>query len=117
MRRFGRAFKAAWSGIVSTWQEEANFRIETVLGLLALGLSLWLKTAFAEVLFWVALVLSLELLNSALEAFIDRLAPEPHPLVKKAKDAAAGAVLLASLMALLFALAVLLPPLLQKLGL
>ena len=51
----------------------------------------------------VVLVLSLELANSALEALIDRVHPEIAPEIKIAKDAAAGAVLVASLGALVIA--------------
>lgn len=58
-----------------------------------------------------ALVLALELVNSALESTLDLVSPEFHPLVKRAKDAAAGAVLVAALFAVLVGLWVLGPPL------
>ena len=62
------------------------------------------------------LVLGLELLNTALEALVDLVSPEQHRLAKAAKDAAAGAVLLACVFAVLVGAVVLMPPLLRKLG-
>lgn len=59
------------------------------------------------------LVLGLELLNSAIEATLDLLHPEKHPLVKYAKDAAAGAVLIGVLAAAAAYLIVFTPPFLQ----
>ncbi len=83
--------------------------------MLALALSLWLEVSPVPVLLVSALVLSLELLNSALEAALDLLSPAFHPLAERAKDAAAGAVLVAALLALAVGLWHLGPPLLAKL--
>lgn len=69
------------------------------------------------VLLLAALVLSLELVNTALEALTDLASPVYHPLAKQAKDTAAAAVLLASLLALLVGLRLFLPPLFRHLGL
>jgi diacylglycerol kinase (ATP) len=79
------------------------------------GLALVLCAPLAPILLACALVLSVELLNTALEAAVDLVSPEWHPLARAAKDAAAGAVLAASLGALLTGLAVLGPPLLRLL--
>ncbi|MDM7324796.1 MAG: diacylglycerol kinase [Thermus sp.] len=112
-----RSFGYAWEGLVYAWRVQRNFRLEVYLGLLALLLALWLGVSPAPVLLISALVLSLELLNTALEALADAVSPVYHPLVKRAKDTAAAAVLLASVTALLLGLYLFLPPLLDRFGL
>ncbi len=79
--------------------------------MLASGLCLALRVSPAPVLLCCALVLSLELVNTAAEALTDLISPGPHPLAEAAKDAAAGAVLVASIGSVLVGAAVLLPPL------
>lgn len=112
-----RSFLYAWEGLVYAWRVQRNFRLEAYLGLLALLLALWLGVDPVPVLLLIALVLSLELLNTALEALTDLASPVYHPLAKRAKDTAAAAVSLASLLALSIGLYLFLPPLLRKLGL
>jgi len=112
-----RSFGYAWEGVVYAWRVQRNFRIEVLLGLLAVGLSFWLGVNPVPVLLLTALVLSLELVNTALEALTDLASPVYHPLAKRAKDTAAAAVLLASLLAFLTGLWLFLPPLLARLGL
>jgi len=82
----------------------------------ALALAWWLNVSAVPILLITALVLTLELLNSALEATIDLISPDFHPLAKLAKDAAAGAVLLSACLSVILGLVVLGPPLLSKLG-
>jgi diacylglycerol kinase (ATP) len=117
VRRWLRSARFAVAGIRHGWTTQRNFRIEVVLGVVAVLCALWLRAPLAPVLLACGLVLALELLNTAVEALVDLVSPAPHPLAKIAKDAAAGAVLVASVFAVLVGAAVLLPPLLQKLGL
>jgi diacylglycerol kinase (ATP) len=98
-----RGFRArlgfALSGIVAAAARERSFRSQIALGSLGLLAILALRPPLVWVgLFVVAasLVLALELVNSALEALIDRLHPDVHPEIRAAKDMAAGAVLVAS---------------------
>lgn len=114
-RRWVRSAGFAWAGVRHVYRTQANFRIEVWAGVLALTLTAWLRAPQAPVLLACALVLSLELLNTALEAVVDLVSPEWHPLAKVAKDASAGAVLVASLGALGVGVAVLGPPLLRLL--
>ncbi len=114
--RLSRSFGFAWAGIIYTWNHEPNFRIELVVGILAFVTALWLKVSPLPILLMAALVLSLEILNSAIEALVDLASPDIHPLAKIAKDAAAGAVFLASIMALLIGVWWMGPVLLKKLG-
>lgn len=115
-RRWVRSAGFAWAGIAHAYRTQANFRIEVWAGVLAVGLALGLHVSPAPILLACALVLSLELLNTALEAVVDLASPELHPLAKAAKDTAAGAVLVASMGALLVGIAVLGPPLLRLLA-
>jgi diacylglycerol kinase (ATP) len=94
-----KAFAYAFSGIAYVWRAQKNFRIQVVLGIVALAVCAALRvsaTGFAILALAIAVVLALEALNSGLEALVDLASPQIHPLAKAAKDAAAGAVLLAA---------------------
>ena len=82
-----------------------------MLGVLACLLCWPLGVSPTPVLLCCALVLSLELVNTALEALSDLISPEWHPLAKLAKDAAAGAVLVGSVVSVVVGAAVFGPPL------
>jgi diacylglycerol kinase len=110
------AFVNAWRGVTRTWHEEASFRTQAVLGGFAVSLSAWLGEGMVVVLGFGALVLALELLNTALERLADAIHPQAHPLVGAAKDASAGAVVVAATAALVAGLVVLGPPLLDRLA-
>lgn len=113
LRRLRAAFRVAFAGIGAVWHTSGNFRLEVAIGVLALSLSLVLRTGVVPVLIMCALVLSLELINSAIEAAVDLISPELHPLAKVAKDAAAGAVLVAALLSVVVGVWLLGPPLWQ----
>ena len=111
LARLRAAFRVAFAGVAAVWATSGNFRIEVGVGVLALGLGLMLGTGVVPILTLCALVLSLELMNCALEAAIDLASPELHPLAKYAKDAAAGAVLVAALISVIVGVWLLGPPL------
>jgi diacylglycerol kinase (ATP) len=115
--RLVKSFGFAWAGIAYTWGHEPNFRIEVIVGVLAVLLAFWLQVSPVAILIMGAMVLALEILNSAVEALVDLASPDIHPLAKLAKDAAAGAVFLASIIAVLVGLFSMGPELLRKLGL
>ena len=97
---------------------EPNARVQLAAALAVIGLGLWLEVGprdWALLVLAIGFVLSCEAANTALEALADRVAPEHHPLVGKAKDAAAGAVLIASVAAAVLGLFVLGPPLWARL--
>lgn len=100
LRRWWRSAAFAWAGVAHAYRTQANFRIEVACGVLACALAVALHAPLAPIVLCCALVLSLELVNTALEALTDLASPALHPLAKIAKDAAAGAVLVASLGAL-----------------
>ena len=88
------------AGLRAGWNEKA-FRQEALLAIVLLPLSLWLGQSWVEVALLagsVVIVLITELLNSGIEAAIDRIGPEWHELSKRAKDMGSAAVLLALLL-------------------
>ncbi|MBN8807645.1 MAG: diacylglycerol kinase [Sphingomonas sp.] len=95
-RRFRERLGFALAGWRAGWRRERSFRAQTLTGIGALVALLILRPApawWANVAILVALVLALELLNSAIEAVIDLLHPGLHDEIKAAKDMVAGAVL------------------------
>ena len=95
-----RSFHHAFEGIMYATRTQPNMRVHLVVGALVLAATLVLRlerfyVVAAVVL--VAMVLSLELVNTAVEAIVDLLTVAHHPLAKTAKDAAAGAVLVAAI--------------------
>jgi len=106
-RPMRQRFGFAWEGIAATWRNERSFRTQT---LFALALPVALLLLRVSALWWALcltiafLVLAAELFNTALESLIDHLHPEIHPAIKRAKDSAAGAVLLLSICAAIIGL-------------
>lgn len=93
----------ALRGVGTVFKEERNFRIQISAGVLVILLSFILSLSIVEksiLVLLVIIVLSLEMLNSILERFVDVLKPRVHSYVKDVKDIAAGAVLISSLGAL-----------------
>lgn len=113
---FWHSLRYAAQGIVHTVRTQRNARIHLViLALVVLaGVALQLSLQeWALVTLISALVLSLELVNSALEHLADKVEPNHDPHIMRAKDAAAGAVLIAALAAVIIGVLVFGPHLLQ----
>jgi diacylglycerol kinase len=93
------SFAHAFRGVATLLATQPNARIHAVATAAALALAGALRVAAGE---WLALVLAIalvwtaEALNTAIEALGDVASPQPHPLVRRAKDVAAAAVLLAA---------------------
>jgi undecaprenol kinase len=90
----------ALAGIRLVWLREKTFRTHCLFALAALAAAAALRVGpawWAIVILCIAIVFALEAMNAALEYALDRLHPELHEAIGCAKDAAAGAVLLASL--------------------
>ncbi len=107
-----KSFGYAFEGIGSTIKEERNIRIHLAAMALVLLFGAGLRISVTEwmicfVLF--GLIISLELVNTALEAVVDLVTTEKKPLAKKAKDAAAGAVLFSAIMAAIIGCIIFLP--------
>lgn len=116
MRRFFQSFTHAWRGLRITAQREPNFRVELILGAAAVAIAWFVRVPVWPVVIVITIVLVVETLNSALERVVDFISPEIHPAAKDMKDISAGAVLIASLGAVIFAMVYLLPPLFARLG-
>jgi diacylglycerol kinase (ATP) len=117
LRGIRASFSYAWAGFLFAWKNQRNFRLKVYIGVLALALALWLQVSLVPVLLLIALVLGLELVNTALEAVVDLVSPNYHPLAKAAKDLAAAAVLVASAIAALIGIILFIPALVDRLGL
>ena len=95
IRRILRATKFSAQGLAQAWQHEASFRQEVVLVLLLAPVAAWLgQTALerAVLIGCCLIVLIVELINSAIEAAIDRHGDEHHELSGRAKDMGSAAV-------------------------
>lgn len=102
LKRLTNAFFYSKDGFLAAYQSEEAFRQEfwlLVLGcIIALTLPIsWMQTA--ALISVLLLLLIVEILNSAIEAAIDRIGPEIHPLSKRAKDMGSCAVLMACFLA------------------
>jgi diacylglycerol kinase (ATP) len=98
VKRMFSAFGYSINGFKAAWQNEASFRQEILVVVIGTVAALSMKISAFEKLMLVAvlvLVLLVELINSALEAVVDRISLEPHPLSKDAKDLGSAAVALA----------------------
>jgi undecaprenol kinase len=106
------SLRVALGGAFIVLRTERNAQIEGVIALLAVGLGLWLGISgpeWAVIFALIALVLGLEMVNTAIEATVDLAHPGLHPLAKKAKDSAAGAVVVAAIASLAVGLVIFLP--------
>lgn len=100
LHRLWHATRYSLDGLRAGWGQTA-FRQEALAALVLLPLSLWLGQSWLEVALLggsIVLVLVVELLNSGVEAAIDRIGPEWHLLSKQAKDMGSAAVLLSVLL-------------------
>jgi diacylglycerol kinase len=112
MKKFLNSADFALQGIRRFFSNERNGQIQAVFGLAAILLGFILSiTAFQWllVLFCIGLVISLEMINSAIEKFCDLVTNDYHPGIKIIKDVAAGSVLVASLFSLITGLVIFIP--------
>ena len=94
------SFRYAAHGIKTCMKEERNFRIHMAAACYSSALGIYMdldRTQWAVLLLLQSLVLSLELVNTAVEAVVDLCCPQQSFLAARAKDAAAGAVLVAAI--------------------
>jgi diacylglycerol kinase (ATP) len=98
LKRIFAACSYSMAGFKAAWQNEHAFRQEMLVTVIGTVTALSMKISAFEKLMLVAVlvfVLVVELINSALEAVVDRISLEPHPLSKNAKDLGSAAVALA----------------------
>ncbi|MCA1922745.1 diacylglycerol kinase [Buttiauxella noackiae] len=102
-----RIIKAAgysWKGLKAAWINEAAFRQEGVSAVIAIAIACWLDVdPITRILLIgsVVLVMIVEILNSAIEALVDRVGTDYHELSGRAKDMGSAAVLIAIILAVI----------------
>ncbi|MFZ1626863.1 MAG: diacylglycerol kinase [Candidatus Moraniibacteriota bacterium] len=104
MHKFFRSFRHAFSGIVYALREERNFHTELTVALTVAFFAWYLPLSSddrAILTLVTVLVLSLELVNTSFERMLDMMKPRVHPYVRVIKDLVAGAVLIATIGALI----------------
>ncbi|HEX4389187.1 MAG TPA: diacylglycerol kinase [Steroidobacteraceae bacterium] len=111
LARLARACASSARGLAGAYREEASFRQELAFALIVIPLGLWLGHSSTERVLLTApvlLILIVELLNSAIEATVDRISFERHKLAGLAKDIGSAAVFMSFVLCLLVWLIVLL---------
>ena len=117
-RTFWQSLAFAYAGVRHALHSQRNVRIHLGIAAAAViaGFVLRINRAeWAVVVTLIALVIGLELLNTAIETLVDLASPTFHPLAKTAKDTAAGAILLVALGSAVAGLIIFLPRLWQLL--
>ena len=94
-----RSFVYAWDGIRACFTSETNFKIHSVSAVAAIVLGIAFDINAVEwllIVFFIALVMAMEMMNTAIEKLSDVVHGGIHPAIKLIKDIAAGAVLVAA---------------------
>jgi diacylglycerol kinase (ATP) len=97
LKRLANAAIYSKQGLIATWQSEEAFRLDVWLFLVLTPAAFWLgQTGLEQAVLMICLVLVIlcELINSALEAIVDRISDELHPLAGMAKDIGSALVLI-----------------------
>lgn len=112
LKKRKEAFGYAFSGLAQAFKSEANLKIHFIVSALVIFAGYFFsitKFEWLVILFCIALVISLELINSAFEKLCDMVIPEKHPNVEFIKDVSAAAVLMASIISAVIGLVVFWP--------
>ncbi|WP_447641900.1 MULTISPECIES: diacylglycerol kinase family protein [Chitinophagaceae] len=112
MSRLNKSFGYAFNGLKLFFLKEKNGQLELVAAIVTILLGFGLhisKIEWCIILLCIGGVLSLEMINSALEKLIDHLHPDQHNTIKKIKDMGAAAVLWFSIVAFIAGLVIFLP--------
>ena len=97
LRRLVNALSYSLSGLQLAWRDEAAFRQEIILAIVLVPVAFMMPVDLTQRVLLVAsvmLVLVVEMINSAIEATVDRISLDIHPLAKRAKDMGSAAVML-----------------------
>jgi len=111
-----QSFSCAITGIINTIKSESSFKIHIAAALLTIAMGLFFRLTANEwlwIVLSIALVMAVELINTSIESLANMVSPEFHPLIKKTKDAAAGAVFIAALFAFISGLIIFIPKLIE----
>ena len=102
LKRFLKGFVYAWQGIKASIQGQRNVKVQGAVAVLVVGAAFYFNITINEwgvILLAIALVIGLEMMNSAVESLVDLVSPDYKPLAGRVKDIAAGAVLFVAILA------------------
>lgn len=111
-----KSFKYAASGLKFCFKTQQNFRVQLLAGTIAVMAGIFLQISrlqWIAILICISMVLTTELMNSAIEKICDHINPFYHPQIKNIKDMAAGASLVIALMSIVTGLLIFIPALLN----
>ncbi|MFN7251261.1 MAG: diacylglycerol kinase family protein [Anaerobacillus sp.] len=115
-KRFTCSFIYAWSGLKHAIRNEQNMKIHLFIAIMMISLAYVLEIHRVEkiiLLLVIGIVISLEVLNTAIERVVDLVTKEYHPMAKVAKDVSAGAVFIFSIFAVLIGILIFYQPILE----
>ena len=111
-KKLKNSFKYAFCGIITALKKEQNMKIHFTIAILVIIVGIILKISTIEwiiCLILIGIVISLELVNTAIEQVVDIAMPEINEKAKIAKDVAAGAVLMVAIISLICGLIIFIP--------
>lgn len=111
-KTFKDSFKHAYEGIIYALLRERNMHVHALMAVLVIASGVLFNIKYSEwlaCLILIALVIAMELINTAIEAVVDLITTEENKLAKVAKDTSAGAVLVVSLFAAFIGLIIFIP--------
>ena len=114
-----KSFSYAFAGVKEAFQKEPNLRIHSLIAITVIILALFLKFDKIEwliLILTIFFVLTLELLNTALEALVDLISPEIKGKAKVTKDVSAAVVLFASVLSIIVGVILFVPKIASLLG-
>lgn len=117
--KFSKSVGHAIDGIEYTINKERNIKLEILAAIIVSVAGFILKITLTEwlvMLLVISMVLSLELINTAIERCVDLVTKDYHDLAKAAKDASAGAVFMMSLFSIIIGIVIFLPKIINLLG-
>jgi len=104
MIEFLRSFLYAFKGIKASLNEQRSLKVQLLIAVITIAAGFYLRITYVDwciTLLTIALVIALEMINTAIERLVDLVTMEWKPLAGKVKDMAAGAVLVASVAAVI----------------
>ncbi len=119
IRRLIKSFKYAASGLVYAFRYEQNIIVHSLATIVVILMGIFFRISYIEwliIFLIVGLVIATELINTSIEATIDLITLEKHPLAKVAKDTAAAAVMVFALVAIAIGLIIFVPKIVLLFG-
>ncbi len=118
-KRLFKSFKYAFDGLKYAFKYEQNILVHTLATILVVIAGIYFKISQIEwlaIILIIGLVIATELINTSIEATIDLITKETHPLAKIAKDTAAAAVLVFGLTAIIIGFIIFVPKIITLIG-